>query len=87
MCWRCYGHCRHTQAARTMIFTVTRNPSRSVIGCNLPSGVERVCHASGRFGRAGAGWLGSICDYSSKRWRSHAGIARPRAFLKGERCW
>jgi hypothetical protein len=59
----CYGHCRHTDAVRTMIFTATRNPLRSDIGCNPPSGVERVCHAARRFGK---GRLSMIGDYSPK---------------------
>ena len=51
ICWRCYGHCRHIHTVRTVRSRATRNPSRSVIGCNPPSGVERVCHAAGRFGK------------------------------------
>jgi hypothetical protein len=59
MCWRCYGHCRHIHTVKTVISRATRNPSRSVIGCNLPSGVERVFHAADQFGKGMCSTVGN----------------------------
>jgi hypothetical protein len=52
ICWRCYGHCRHTHTVRTVISRATRNPTRSVIGCNLQaasSEYDRFQQADGRW--------------------------------------
>jgi hypothetical protein len=63
---RPYGHCRHTHIITTMIFTATRNPSRSVIGCNLQVASREYVTLHGGLGRASAEWLDLICDDSPK---------------------
>ena len=62
-----YGHCRHTHIIRTMMFRATRNPSRSVIGCNLQAASREYVTVQGGLERAGARWLVTIRDDSPKR--------------------